>query len=135
MCSDVNVTLHDMSAKLKQCSPNAQSSFSASNSMDTTKSSFKRVALTPLILIFCPFIQDDPSLAKKATRGATSSGSPILFCGCNPSKNLICCSVFPVLNNSVSMGPGDMVLTVMPLGPSSFARTRLTCSIAPLVAT
>lgn len=105
------------------------------NSAIAIKSSCKERTLTPLILMFCPFIQDDPSLAKNATRGATSSGNPILFCGCNPSKNLICCSVFPFLNMSVSMGPGDMVLTVMPLGPSSLARTRLSCSIAPLVAT
>ena len=85
-------------------------------------------------MIVCPLTHDASSLQTKQAAFAISSGCASRFAGCKSSKNLICSSVFPVRNISVSAGPGEMVFTLIPLAPRSLESVRDICSTAPLVA-
>ncbi|HET9927724.1 MAG TPA: hypothetical protein VFQ09_02865 [Rubrobacter sp.] len=78
-----------------------------------------------------PVIQAASSPARNATSLAASSGCPIL-----PEGNFGAISRF---NSSViqpvSVGPGLMAFTVIPLCPTSAASVLVNASMAPLVAT
>ena len=94
----------------------------------------KIAVLTPFTTMFCPLIQPAAGLARNETTGAISSGWPNLLDGARLAMYLMALSGFPWRNRSVSVGPGEMVLTVMPRTPKSLARARDNCSMAPLVA-
>src|ERR1700678_3029848 len=83
--------------------------------------------------ILAPVIQRAASDATKATTSATSSGLPIRFSACIPSTISRPASVFVKFDISVSMTPGAIALTRMPLGPRIAAQFLTRVSSAPLV--
>ena len=70
---------------------------------------------------------------KNAIVLAISSGSPRRPNGMLPEIAFRTASGLPLRNKSVAVGPGATALTLIPLEARSLARTRVICSIAPLV--
>ena len=89
----------------------------------------------PFAGMVAPVIHRASSDARKATTSAMSSGRLSLPRAAIWAYRRLSSSVLPCPNSSVSVGPGETTLTVIPLGPSSIARTCESCSTAPLVAT
>jgi hypothetical protein len=83
--------------------------------------------------MLAPVIQRAPSDATKVTTSATSSGLPIRFNACIPNVTWRPASVFAKFDMSVSIIPGAIAFTRMPLGPRMAAQCLTRVSIAPLV--
>jgi hypothetical protein len=89
----------------------------------------------PSTRMLCPVTHRASSLTRKATTSAISGGCPIRPIGVrwmSMALNSGECSRIPS-SMSVSVGPANTALTVMPRGPSSFAHTRVNCSSADLL--
>src|ERR1700761_8927509 len=83
--------------------------------------------------MLAPVIQRAASETTKATTSATSSGLPSRFNACIASAVSRPVSVLVKFDMSVSMTPGAMALTRIPLGPSIAAQFFTRVSRAPLV--
>jgi hypothetical protein len=84
--------------------------------------------------MFCPVIHFESSSTRNKMIFAMSSGSPIRLKADIEAKRFITSSFFPYLKSSVLTGPGEIEFTVIPLFPTSFANTLVSCSTADLVA-
>lgn len=95
----------------------------------------RRQARPPPARMFWPVIHRPSGPARKPTTSAMSAGSPSRPSGVVAEMRASASGGLVERSRSVSVAPGDTVLTVMPRGPSSLAATAANCSVAPLLPT
>ncbi|CDM30290.1 unnamed protein product [Penicillium roqueforti FM164] len=81
----------------------------------------------------CPETQPLAGELKNAMTSPISSGLAKRPSGLRFFMAFSTGSGLPRVNRTVSVGPGATALMVISLGPSSLARTRTVCSMAPFV--
>ncbi|KAI1832045.1 hypothetical protein DTO013E5_9271 [Penicillium roqueforti] len=90
-------------------------------------------AMPPFTRRTCPETQPLAGELKNAMTSPISSGLAKRPSGLRFFMAFSTGSGLPRVNRTVSVGPGATALMVISLGPSSLARTRTVCSMAPFV--